>query len=281
MTDVWISLTGVDEKKIEKLLEGEFKTTPITNLYERRRLKNEDVLIIQYTSGKTVIQGKEKYAQFIAKFIGGKIKDKDPKKEDTKNTKTIIGSDETLKGDTFGGMVVTAVKADKDTRKRLEDIGVKDSKTITDKDIIKLAIKIKDILGKDNYCTYEKTPETYNQHIGTTTTLLNAMHTRAIKNLGDADLIMIDQYPGARINLKNAKTETKAESNYTEVAAASILARDAGLKQIDRLSEQAGFKVPKGSTHVKSALKELKEKDLDPKLFVKMNFRNVKKVFDN
>ncbi|MCK5593663.1 MAG: hypothetical protein KAI18_00310 [Candidatus Aenigmarchaeota archaeon] len=280
MANEWISLTGADDRKIEKLLVGEFKTIPTTNQYETRRLKNEDVLIIQYTSGKTVVQGKEKYAQFIADFIGGKAKEQEQKDKDTENDKTIIGSDETLKGDTFGGMVVAAVKADKDTRKRLEDIGVKDSKQITDTDIITLAKKIKEILGKDNYCIYEKTPETYNQHTGNTTQLLNAMHTRVLKTLGDADLIMIDQYPGARINLKNAKTETKAESNYTEVAAASILAREQGLKQLDRLTEQAGFKVPKGSTHVKDALLRIKKENKDPNMFVKMNFRNVKKVFD-
>ncbi|MBW6462543.1 MAG: hypothetical protein K0B07_05870 [DPANN group archaeon] len=280
MTQTWISLTEVNEKKIEKLLEGEFKNIPITNQYETRRLKNEDVLIIQYLSGKIVVQGKEKYAKFIADFIEGKTKEPEQKKEEKEDKRTIIGSDETLKGDTFGGMVVVAVKADNDTRQKLKDIGVKDSKTITDKDIITLAKQIKDIIGKDNYCIYEKNPETYNQHVGNTTQLLNAMHTRVLKTLGDADQIMVDQFPGAKINLKNAKTETKAESKYTEVAAASILARERGLKQIDILSEQAGFKVPKGSTHVKDALKTLKEKGLDPKMFLKMNFKNVKKVFD-
>lgn len=280
MTQTWISLTGADDKKIEKLLKGEFKTIPTTNQYETRRLKNEDVLIIQYTSGKTVVQGKERYAQFIADFIGGKAKEQEQNKTETKDNRTIIGSDETLKGDTFGGMVVAAVKADKNTRDKLKDIGVKDSKQITDPDIIKLAKHIKEILGKDNYCIYEKTPENYNLSEGVTQ-LLNSMHTRALKTLGSADLIMIDQYPGARINLKNAKTETKAESNYTEVAAASILARERGLKQLDELSEKAGFKVPKGSTHVKDALLRIKKENKDPKMFVKMNFRNVKKIFDD
>jgi len=276
MEHTMISLTGFDNKKIAKLLEGEFRGIPITNLYESRRLKNEDVLIVIYTSGKAVVQGKEKYAQFIADFIGGKRKDNDI--TDKKETKgTVIGSDESLKGDTFGGIVVASVKADNEKREKLKDIGVKDSKEITDTVIIELAEKIKDILGKDSYCIYEKNPEAYNQHIGNTTSLLNAMHTRAIKELGDADLIMIDQYPGARINLKNAKTETKAESKYIEVAAASILARERSLDQLDRLSEEVGFKLPKGSTHVKDALKRLKKEGLDFNKFTKMNFRNVKK----
>ena len=270
-----ISLTGFDEEKIRKLLEGEFKEIPVTNLYESRRLKNEDVLIVIYTSGKAVVQGKKEYAEFIAEFIGGKRKSSSADKKET--TGTVIGSDESLKGDTFGGIVVASVKADDEKREKLKDIGVKDSKEITDTVIIELAEKIKKILGKDSYCIYEKNPEAYNQHIGNTTSLLNAMHTRAIKELGDADMIMIDQYPGARINLKNAKTETKAESKYLEVAAASILARERSLDQLKRLSEDAGFRLPKGSTHVKDALKTLKKKNLDFNKFTKLNFRNVKR----
>ncbi|MCK4927421.1 MAG: hypothetical protein KAS11_03070 [Candidatus Aenigmarchaeota archaeon] len=276
MEHTMISLTGFDEEKIRKLLEGEFREISITNLYESRRLKNEDVLIVIYTSGKAVVQGKKDYAEFIADFIGGKRKSNNStdKKE---TTGILIGSDESLKGDTFGGIVVASVKADDEKREKLKAIGVKDSKEITDTVIIELAEKIKEILGKDSYCIYEKNPEAYNQHIGNTTSLLNAMHTRAIKELGDADLIMIDQYPGARINLKNAKTETKAESKYIEVAAASILARERSLDQLDRLSEEVGFKLPKGSTHVKDALKRLKKEGLDFNKFTKLNFRNVKR----
>ncbi|MCK5289404.1 MAG: hypothetical protein KAJ56_00535 [Candidatus Aenigmarchaeota archaeon] len=278
MEHALISLTGPDKEKITKLLEKEFKEIPTTSQYEKMRLKNEDVLIILYESGKAVVQGKKIYAEFIAGFIGGKRKQNDVTgKKDI--TGTVIGSDESLKGDTFGGIVVASAKADDEKREKLKDIGVKDSKEISDPEIIKLAEKIKDILEKDNYCVYEKMPEAYNQHIGSTTTLLNSMHTTAIKTLEDADLIIVDQYPGAKINLKNAKTETKAESKYTEVAAASILARERSLDQLDRLSEEAGFKLPKGSTHVKYALEKIKEKGLDPKKYVKLHFRNVKRYF--
>ncbi len=276
MAHKMISLTGFDENKIKKLLEKEFKEIPTTSQYETQRLKNEDVLIILYKSGKAVVQGKKIYAEFIANFIGGKKKENDTTgKKDT--TGTVIGSDESLKGDTFGGIVVASIKADDEKREKLKDIGVKDSKEITDTVIIELAEKVKEILGKDNYCVYEKMPEAYNQHVGSTTTLLNSMHTTAIKTLGDADLIIVDQYPGTRINLKNAKTETKAESKYIEVAAASILARERSLDQLDRLSEKAGFRLPKGSTHVKDALTKMKKEGLDPKKYVKLHFRNVKR----
>ena len=248
-----------------------------TNIYNSKSLKNKEISIIQYTLKKNIVQNKKKYTESIANFFSTKTK-KSEQKKNVQKYNTIIGSDETLKGDTFGGIIIAAVKADKDLRAKLEKIGVKDSKLIKDDDIIELAPKIKEILGKDNYHIYEKTPKEYNQE-NCLTLLLNKMHTHALSTLGTADLIIIDQYPGARINLKNAKTETKAESNYTEVAAASIIARERGLAQFDRLSEQAGFKLPKGSTHVKEALARIKKENKDPTLFVKMHFRNVQKVF--
>ena len=67
----------------------------------------------------------------------------------------------------------------------------------------------------------------------------------------------------------------KAESKYVEVAAASVLARATGLKQLNYLSTLVGFTVPKGSTHVKEALQELKEKSLKFEKFVKTSFGNV------
>ncbi len=278
MEHATISLAGADKDKIQLLLQKGFKKIHATNLYEEMRLKSDDTLIICYRSGKTVIQAKKDYTQFMAEFLGGKIKKNNTAgKKETKGT--IIGSDESLKGDTFGGIIVASVKADDKKREELKEIDVRDSKEITDTVIIKLAAKIKNILGKDSYYIYEKMPESYNQYTENTTSLLNSMHTRAIKELGDANLIIIDQYPGARINIKNAKTETKAESRYTEVAAASILARERSLDQLERLSEKAGFKLPKGSTHVKDALKKIKEKGLDPEKYAKLHFRNVKRYF--
>jgi len=48
------------------------------------------------------------------------------------------------------------------------------------------------------------------------------------------------------------------------------------LKQFNYLSMLAKFPIPKGSTHVKLALYELKERGLDFNKFVKTSFGNVK-----
>ena len=84
---------------------------------------------------------------------------------------------------------------------------------------------------------------------------------------------VVDKYPGCNVG---DVQEEKAESKYVEVAAASILAREAALKQLNYLSVQAGFRTPKGSTHVRLALDELKERKLNLKKFVKIGFSNVK-----
>ena len=57
----------------------------------------------------------------------------------------IIGTDESLKGDSFGGIVVAGVKADDEVRKKLEDLGVRDSKKLTDLKIKYFAQELKKV----------------------------------------------------------------------------------------------------------------------------------------
>lgn len=191
---------------------------------------------------------------------------------------TRIGSDECLKGDTFGGLVVAAVKAGPEEREKLAAIGVRDSKTISNKKIHLLSKEINKILGADNICVVEILPEEYNK-VKSLTFLLNVMHKKATNSLFPADEIVVDQYPG--FSVEGARSETKAESKYIEVAAASVIARASGLKQLDELSSSAGFPLPLGSTHVMEALTELgnRQHELSPEKFVKMDFRNVRAFF--
>ena len=114
-------------------------------------------------------------------------------------------------------------------------------------------------------------PEIYN-HIADVTKLLNTLHQECAAFLLPGKHV-VDKFPGCSVG--DVQVE-KAESKYVEVAAASVLARAAALQQLDYLSAQAGFRLPKGSTHVKLALFELKERGLVFKKFVKVDFANVK-----
>jgi len=249
-------------------LKGFSKEKPKT-VHEELRLKKGEVVFILYSSGKLLLQGKngavEKEATELEKTgIGKKVITETFRKEEG----WVIGTDESLKGDTFGGIVVAGVKANDDLRKKLVELGVADSKVLADKEVLQMAEKIKQVVP----CEVKSIlPEEYNKN-GEVTKLLNKLHK------GCADFLfpgkhVVDKYPGCAVGEIQAE---KAESKYVEVAAASVLARAGALQQLDYLSSQAGFRLPKGSTHVKLALFELKERGLEFRRFVKVDFENVK-----
>ena len=264
---------NVQKEDIKKLSSKGFCSLEPKTVYEEFRCSHEGVTLILYTSGKLVLQGQqeqvEKVAEKLRKLnLGSEIKPIIFRKE----TGWIIGSDEALKGDTFGGLVVAAVKADDAIREKLRELGVADSKNLSDVIILPLAEKIKQIAP----CEVKSLlPEEYNRECtkeGDITKLLNILHTECARFLFPGKH-MVDKYPGCAVG---DVAEEKAESKYVEVAAASVLARAAALKQLDYLSLQAGFTLPKGSTHVKLALHELQERKLEFRKFVKVHFANVK-----
>jgi ribonuclease HIII len=264
---------NVTKEDIEKLQKRGFHRENGKGLYEESRFLKKNVTLIYYNSKKLLLQGKKADVEKVAEEIRIlKIGTEQKSEHFKREAGWIIGSDESLKGDTFGGVVVAAVKADNRIRQELQSIGVADSKTLQDKEIILIAEKIKKIAP----CEIQSIlPEEYNQN-GKITLILNQLHKECARYLGEGTHI-VDKYPGCTIG---EIREEKAESKYIEVAAASILARAAALQQMDHLSSLAGFALPKGSTHVLDALKRLKEKGLDFKKFVKIDFRNVREYLN-
>lgn len=259
------------KKEDLKKLKGFSEEEPQT-IYEELRLRNKDVTLTLYTSGKLLLQGKntvvEKTARELRKAgIGKKVEEEKFRKEKG----WVIGTDESLKGDTFGGLVVAGVKADDKLRKELLQLGVADSKCLSDQEVLNMAEKIKVIVPCE---VSSLLPEEYNNS-GNVTDMLNKLHKHCADFLSPGKHV-VDKYPGCNVG---DIQEEKAESKYMEVAAASVLARAVALKQLDYLSVQAGFRIPKGSTHVQLALHELEERKLDPKQFVKISFSNVKQFF--
>src|SRR3989338_358654 len=242
---------------------------PICSLYEDIRLQKENVTLILYKSGKLLLQGPIKEVHHISKELSLHLpihKHKEIKFHTESGW--IIGSDESLKGDTFGGITVAAVKADDTIRKQLLELGVADSKTLDDREIIPLAEKIKHLAPCE---IIDILPEEYNKSQGITS-LLNKLHSQCANYLKPGTHI-VDKYPGCTAGSIQFE---KAESKYIEVAAASILARAAALHQLNYLSTLAGFPLPKGSTHVLGGLQELQKRNLDFTKFTKMDFRNVR-----
>jgi ribonuclease HIII len=187
-----------------------------------------------------------------------------------------IGSDECLKGDTFGGIIVAAVATNSHTEQILKQMGVQDSKKIRDDKIPLLANQIQAICP---YVIKELFPFEYNQKKQNVTGLLNELHALAAlevreKLVADECVHIVDAYPGCAVGDVRL---VKAESAYTCVAAASIVARNAALMQLQALSQSLGKTIPKGSTHVQDMLRYVcREKD--PAYYVKLHFSNVRKM---
>jgi ribonuclease HIII len=177
---------------------------------------------------------------------------------------SLIGSDEVGTGDFFGPITVVAAYVKKDQIPLLKELGVRDSKNLTDEKIISIA---KNLLSVIPYSLLVCHNEKYNQlqEKGMSQGKIKALlHNRAILNLLEKispeipEAILIDQFAEENtyyrylagqkdIQRENVLFSTKGESIHLSVAAASILARYAFVKEMDKLSVEAGFNLPKGA----------------------------------
>lgn len=186
-----------------------------------------------------------------------------------KKSGTYIGTDESGKGDFFGPLVIAAVLATPESVLRLEEIGVRDSKKITDKRVSALAAIIKKEFPNSIVVIG---PERYNQlyeKIRNLNRLLAWGHARAIENIlekHECDCALTDQFGDERF-VKDALLEKgrkieliqmpKAEEDLA-VAAASILARAEFVRRLRDLSKSCGVELPKGcSSNITNVGKEL------------------------
>lgn len=175
-----------------------------------------------------------------------------------------IGTDESGKGDYFGPLVVAAVWADKSTQEELEELGVRDSKSLSDRRCRELAAKIRDLF-KSKYEEVEIPPERYNslyeqfKREGKNLNHLLAWgHARALENLlarytsqyAVADRFGDEKYILSRL-MERGKSlqleQTPKAERYPAVAAASILARDRFLSRLQSIAHQVGVELPKGA----------------------------------
>lgn len=251
---------------------------------------NEALTIKQYTSGKLTIQGSAgqlyksvlecivplynvyfpKANVSVESLLALNI-DKSTAQGKTLNKEVVevplphIGTDESGKGDYFGPMVIAGVLMDSATQKSLSELGVRDSKLLTDKRCRDLAAKIRNLLpGK--YHEVEIVPESYNRLYDEFKSegknlnhLLAWGHARAIESLlqkeacshAIADQFGDESYIRSKLMDKGKKLQLiqlpKGE-RYIAVAAASILARDRFLSRMENLGDTYRIKLPKGAS---------------------------------
>ncbi|MEH7074812.1 ribonuclease HIII [Neobacillus drentensis] len=211
---------------------------------------------------------------------------------------SVIGSDEVGTGDFFGPITVVSAYVKKEQIPLLKELGVRDSKDLNDEKIIAIAKVIKDIIP---FSLMTLKNEKYNQvqQSGMSQGKMKAiLHNQAILNVLDKispekpEAILIDQFVQGSTYYQHLKGQkavakenvyfsTKAEGIHLAVAAASILARYAFIQYIDKLSDAAGFRIPKGAgAQVDVAAAKLimsKGRDILPS-FVKLHFANTDKA---
>ncbi|WP_442636734.1 ribonuclease HIII [Rossellomorea marisflavi] len=259
--------------------------------------------VTAYKSGKVLFQGAR--GEEEASRWGTKLAPK-VKKIDKKTTTlpedfaswSVIGSDEVGTGDFFGPITVVSAYVKREHLELVKELGVQDSKNLTDETIKRIA---KDLIQTIPYSLLILHNPKYNelQESGMTQGKIKALlHNKAILNLMDKispeqpEGILIDQFVEKNTYYKHIASQkkiqrdrvyfsTKGEGMHLSVAAASIIARYAFLKEMDKLSEKAGVTIPKGAGSAVdiAAAKIIKRRGVDSlKNMTKWHFANSDKA---
>ena len=303
----------VSEKTKELMLENyqdlKREKTPQYALFQA---DDGDTVVTLYESGKAVFQGRD--ADLAADFWieterinsgNAKVTSSENNKKDNKPVERKIplrinstGSDEVGTGDYFGPIVVTATYVTKDNIDFLLDLGVKDSKKMTDNDILKV---VPEIIKKIPYETYVLSNTEYNK-IYDSNMNMNKMkailHNKVLSHFANKtkyphEYTVVDQFENPKSyysHIAEAKFKvygitflTKAEDQCLSVACASIISRYIFLKEMDKISNELGMLLPKGaSDSVDEFGKEIVKKFGKDKLseIAKLNFKNTEKILN-
>lgn len=234
-----------------------------------------DTIVTLYESGKAMFQGVS--ADIEAGMWESIRKDKDNidyfmdtkdnkiKKEDQVDIPSDIasvGSDEVGTGDYYGPIVVTASFVSKDNIPFLTELGVRDSKKLSDEQILKIVPKI---IKKIPYKTIMLSNKEYNDNYGKNmnmnkikAVLHNKVLTEMVKD-NDYDYIVVDQFEPEKSYynhlsdvpnpLKGITFITKAEDKCLSVAVSSLISRYIFIKEMDKLGDKYGIFLPKGANY--------------------------------
>lgn len=295
------------EKMIEYFQDKKRDKTPPYAIFQA---DEADTVVTLYTSGKVVFQGisadiDANMWDEMEQHLNGKSgliekKDKEKKEPEKKLPLRIssIGSDEVGTGDFFGPIVVTAAYVSKENIDDLLELRVKDSKKLTDEQIIKIVPKLIQkipyqtfILNNTDYNNYHKQGINMNQ-------MKAILHNKVLYELVAKnypyDYIVVDQfeYPQSYFNhikkstkqIKNITFLTKAEDQCLSVACASLISRYIFLKEMQKLSTTVGLTLPKGANPTVDQVGKKIVQQYGPdylQTIAKLNFKNTEKILES
>ncbi len=267
MSTIVLKLSTEEQQKVHAYYEG--AAVPTNAPGAIFMAKTAHAVVTSYKSGKVMFQGTEA-EQEAARFGDVVAAPKVATKGDTLPAgfakMSVIGSDETGTGDYFGPMTVAAVFIPANKIELVQQLGVKDSKMLTDVKMREIApILMENVVYSVLTLHNDKYNKVKNQ--GWSQGKIKALlHNQAIKHVltkmepTKPDYILIDQFEERDTYYRHIQEEkiivrenvlfsTKAEQLHVAVATASIIARFAFLSGMDQLSSNLGIELPKGAGH--------------------------------
>ena len=166
------------------------------------------------------------------------------------------GSDESGKGDFFGPLVVACCYTDEKLSAAMREMGVRDCKQMTDKAVLTVGAKLRQLLGPDRYAVVKVGPAAYNRlyaKIKNINRLLAWAHGTCIEELLEKQQacpkVVVDQFAPTEALIRRALKERgkgivveqrhRAEDDIA-VAAASVVARAEFLRAIAAMAVEDG-----------------------------------------
>lgn len=254
-----IDLKLADKLRSDLIDQGFEITTPPHTVFSA---KKKGVSCTLYTSGKLSVQGKDK-KDFITFYLEPEIlQDVSFSYPETQmDTTPHIGIDEAGKGDFFGPLCIGGVYAGGDQLKQLVQLGVRDSKKLSDQTILNLAKRIKSAVPHHVVRIF---PQKYNEMYESFKNLNRLLawgHATTIEELvknTECKKVIIDQFASEHV-VETALRKKQIEVELTQrhrgeedivVAAASILARAAFLEGLEQLGKSVEMELPKGASQM-------------------------------
>ncbi|HRI05441.1 MAG TPA: ribonuclease HIII [Candidatus Dojkabacteria bacterium] len=248
------------------------------NPYLKWKLSNGAVTVLLYSSMKLVVQGNVDLKSILNIVTGNQVEQPDYIPH--------IGADEVGKGDYFGPLIVAACYIPSEAYARVASLGITDSKKLSDRQIVDMYSKIKDLVV---YKITTLMPNQYNTEYKiymNVAKLLAKLHGENIKDLVkelssrnfDYNYAVIDQFSTNKGRLGKEMVGVEfmqmhhAESQDLPTATASIIARTYFLKAIEEMSQHYDFPFPLGAVHVVEQGREFVKK------YGKDELENVAKV---
>ena len=263
--------------------------------------QEEDTVITMYESGKVMFQGTS--ADVDAAMWGVALENTKEAKEEKKKSNqqyyhcSAVGSDEVGTGDYFGPIVVSSAYVSKENIPWLEELGVKDSKKLTDDKILEI---VPQIVKKIPYKSMILTNKEYNERYSADNNmnklkaiLHNNVLVKLTSEIRDYDYVIVDEFAKKNVYFsylkesnnvfRNITFMTKGEDKSLAVACASMISRFIFIKEFDKLGDKIDEFLPKGAG---DAVNEIGKKIVDKygddilRDIAKLNFKNTEKILE-